>query len=197
MAGLSALGELDIKKVVALSTLSQLGFMFITLGLGLPLIAFFHLLAHAYFKAMLFMGAGGVIHRISEYQDLRIMGQGAKSLPLSIGVFLVANISLCGLPFITGFYSKDLILELIMAGGANLMLFLLALISTSLTTLYSVRAIKIIFFRGVKIEAAHSLDDGDKGLNSGMLLLFLPTVAGGLGLSWAFNSHEHLIFIPS
>ena len=79
------------------------------LGMGLPLMAFFHLVAHAYFKAILFISAGGFIHRIKEFQDLRAMGAAVFYIPVSVRIFLVANLSLCGIPFMSGFISKDLI----------------------------------------------------------------------------------------
>ena len=137
IAGMSAMGELDIKKVIALSTLSQLGLMFITLGLGLPTLAFFHLAAHAYFKAILFMCAGSIIHRIKDYQDIRTMGQAVSSLPVSAAVVIVSNLRLCGIPFMSGFYSKDLILELLLISKIRLALFFLAIVSTALTVMYS------------------------------------------------------------
>jgi len=87
IAGLSAIGELDIKKVIALSTLRQLGLIFFTLGLGLPTITFFHLVSHAYFKAILFICAGAIIHTFKDYQDLRALGGGVKRLPYSVRIF--------------------------------------------------------------------------------------------------------------
>jgi len=87
IAGLSAVGELDIKKIIALSTLSQLGIIFITLGLGLPSLAFFHLILHAYFKAMLFICAGAIIHSIKDYQDLRALRRGLFRLPYATRIF--------------------------------------------------------------------------------------------------------------
>jgi len=87
IAGAGAIQELDIKKVVALSTLSQLGLIIITLGIGLPLLRFFHLLAHAYFKAMLFICAGALIHSIKDYQDIRTIGRGVIFLPFTIRIF--------------------------------------------------------------------------------------------------------------
>ena len=142
MAGGAAIFEVDIKKIIALSTLSQLGLMFITLGMGLPLMAFFHLIAHAYFKAILFISAGGIIHRIKEFQDLRAMGAAVFYIPVSVRIFLVANLSLCGIPFMSGFFSKDLILELLIIRSVRVSIFAVAIISTGLTVLYSLR----IFF---------------------------------------------------
>jgi len=137
MAGMAALKELDIKKVVALSTLRQLGVIFFALGLSLPRVAFFHLVSHAYFKAILFIAAGSTIHSINDYQDIRTMGGGRSSIPVSVRVVLVARISLIGLPFIRGFYSKDLILEVMMMGSFNLIIFGFSILATAFTVLYS------------------------------------------------------------
>ena len=196
MAGISAIGELDMKKIIALSTLRQLGLMFITLGLGLPVMAFFHLISHAYFKAILFICAGGIIHRINDYQDLRAMGAALKRLPYIIRIFLVARISLCGLPFISGFYSKDLILELMIAQGANLIIFFIALIATGLTVIYSLRALSSIFIGELKIEASSAIVESEAGISLRMAFLFPPTILGGLFISWALMSNELTIFLP-
>ena len=172
-----------MKKIIALSTLRQLGLMFITLGLGLPVMAFFHLISHAYFKAILFICAGGIIHRINDYQDLRAMGAALKRLPYIIRIFLVARISLCGLPFISGFYSKDLILELMIAQGANLIIFFIALIATGLTVIYSLRALSSIFIGELKIEASSAIVESEAGISLRMAFLFPPTILGGLFIS--------------
>jgi NADH-ubiquinone oxidoreductase chain 5 len=145
IAGISAIGEVDIKKIIALSTLRQLGLIFFVLGIGLPTLSFFHLIIHAYFKAILFICAGGVIHRIKEFQDLRAIGGGAKQIPISISIFLVANLSLCGVPFIRGFFSKDLILELIIISGSRITTLILAILATGITVAYSCRIIKLVF----------------------------------------------------
>jgi len=139
IAGGSALKELDIKKVIALSTLSQLGVIFFSLGLALPSVAFFHLASHAYFKAILFMSAGRLIHRLNDYQDIRCIGGGNFLIPVRVSIVLVAKISLMGLPFLRGFYSKDLILEIMMMGPFNLIIFLLRMVATAFTVLYSAR----------------------------------------------------------
>merc|ERR1712088_809320 len=123
IAGMTAMIEIDMKKIIALSTLSQLGVMMLVLGLGNPILSFFHLLSHAFFKAILFMCAGIIIHNIKDYQDIRKIGISYNNLNFCISIILVANIRLCGLPLIRGFYSKDLIIEIIMIKGKNLFLF--------------------------------------------------------------------------
>ncbi len=120
IAGGSAMYEVDIKKVIALSTLRQLGVIFFSLGLGLPMFTFMHLVSHAYFKAILFIAAGAIIHRLKEFQDLRKMGSRASAHPGLAGVVLTSNLRLCGFPFLSGFYSKDLILEILLININNL-----------------------------------------------------------------------------
>ena len=112
IAGLGANFEFDLKKIIALSTLRQLGVILRILSLGYPELAFFHLLSHALFKALLFICAGVIIHRVGDNQDIRSIGGLIFSMPLSVSFIRVANLALCGFPFLAGFYSKDLILEI-------------------------------------------------------------------------------------
>merc|ERR1719220_1081588 len=100
IAGMTAMIEIDIKKIIALSTLSQLGVMVLVLGLGNPMLSFFHLLSHAFFKAMLFMCAGIIIHNIKDYQDIRKIGISYNNITFCISIMLIANISLSGFPFL-------------------------------------------------------------------------------------------------
>merc|ERR1712029_1103176 len=129
-SGIAAIIEIDIKKIIALSTLSQLGIIIIILGLGNPILSFFHLISHAFFKAILFICAGIIIHKI---------GFSFNNLNYSISIIIIANLSLCGLPFIRGFYLKDLIIEIIIIKGKNLIIFFFLIIGTILTVLYSCR----------------------------------------------------------
>jgi len=110
IAGLRANIESDLKKIIALSTLSQLGVMIFRLSISLPLLALFHLYTHALFKALLFLCAGSVIHACQHAQDLRFVGRLRIQIPVSISCLNIANIALCGSPFLAGFYSKDIIL---------------------------------------------------------------------------------------
>ena len=114
MAGAAAIMEIDMKKIIALSTLRQLGVMFFRLGLDQIFLAFFHLISHAYFKAIIFIGAGAIIHSVKDYQDIRKMGTWGGVTPFIGIIFLIGSIRLCGIPFISGFYSKDLILEMLL-----------------------------------------------------------------------------------
>ena len=101
-----------MRKIIALSTLRQLGLIIITISIGLSGLAFFHLLTHALFKALLFMCAGGVIHSIGDNQDIRFIGGLSVYVPFTSLSLMVSNFALCGIPFLAGFYSRDFILEM-------------------------------------------------------------------------------------
>jgi len=115
MAGTIGCFQNDIKKVVAYSTCSQLGYMFLICGLGHFNVSFFHLFNHAFFKALLFLGSGSVIHALLDEQDIRKMGGLFATLPITYISFLIASMALAGIPYLTGFYSKDLLIELTFA----------------------------------------------------------------------------------
>lgn len=139
MASMSASFETDLKKIIALSTLSQLGVMVISLGMAQPLIAFFHLITHAMFKALLFMCAGDLIHSSFNNQDVRLMGNVSSVMPLTSVCFNVANLSLCGIPFLSGFYSKDTIVEFFFMSKFSCILVLFLLVRVFITSYYRIK----------------------------------------------------------
>nr|YP_009331663.1 NADH dehydrogenase subunit 5 [Paraleonnates uschakovi]APG32416.1 NADH dehydrogenase subunit 5 [Paraleonnates uschakovi] len=139
MAGASAMAECDMKKIIALSTLSQLGVMMFTISLNQPNIAFFHLITHALFKALLFICAGFMINSHHHSQDLRTMGNMVTQMPMISSSLVIANMALCGAPFLAGFYSKDSIIELFMISNKNMMIIIMFASATILTTAYSTR----------------------------------------------------------
>nr|YP_010567876.1 NADH dehydrogenase subunit 5 [Lasmigona complanata]UZC55585.1 NADH dehydrogenase subunit 5 [Lasmigona complanata] len=146
MAGLSACFEVDLKKIIALSTLSQLGLMMFTVGVGFPLIAVFHLLTHALFKALLFLCAGSIIHFSSDVQDGRILGNLNCLLPFSSSCLVLSSVALCGMPFLSGFYSKDLILESAFEGFSGGLEILVMLMGAGLSLVYSLRILLVSVF---------------------------------------------------
>nr|URT60536.1 NADH dehydrogenase subunit 5 [Nepsalus caelestis] len=184
MAGLGANYEFDLKKIIALSTLSQLGLMMSILSLGYSYLAFFHLLTHALFKALLFMCAGSVIHSVNNTQDIRFMGGLINMLPLTCTCFNVSNLALCGMPFLAGFYSKDLILETVSMGGVNYLIYLLYFLSTGLTVCYSFRLTYYSLTGVFNFFSVSSINDNYWIMLKGMLGLLFLAIMGGSMLSW-------------
>jgi NADH-quinone oxidoreductase subunit L len=144
-AGTIALVQNDIKRVLAYSTVSQLGYMFLALGVGAYTAAIFHLMTHAFFKALLFLGAGSVIHALSDEQDIRKMGGLRKIMPTTYKTFLIASLAIAGIPPLAGFFSKDEILystfNSIHPGGASMLLWLGGMVTAFMTAFYMFRLV--------------------------------------------------------
>ena len=195
IAGISAIIELDMKKVIALSTLSQLGVIFFRLGMDHQYLAFFHLISHAYFKAIIFIGAGAIIHSVKDYQDIRKIGTWSRINPVIRAVFLTASLRLCGIPFIRGFYSKDLILEIILGIEFNFWVLFLSIVATVFTVIYSSRVAIILFVKFSRRESFRSERDSLDVMTIRMMFLILPSIAGGYLLS-GFLPTTPVIFLP-
>nr|WNO18719.1 NADH dehydrogenase subunit 5 [Caprona alida alida] len=196
MAGISANFEFDLKKIIALSTLSQLGLMMSILSMGLPDLAFFHLLTHAMFKALLFMCAGLIIHMMNDNQDIRLMGGLSLYIPLTSLCLNISNLSLCGIPFLSGFYSKDLILEMLVMSNLNIMIFFLFYFSTGLTMFYTIRLLMYLMLNDYNLLSIYNLYDEDYiMLKSMFMLLFMSLVTGSM-LSWIIFSIPYMIYLP-
>nr|QEH58846.1 NADH dehydrogenase subunit 5 [Caroperla siveci] len=196
MAGLGANFEFDLKKIIALSTLSQLGLMMSILAMGFPVLAFFHLLTHALFKALLFMCAGAIIHNMSDSQDIRFMGGLVVHMPLTSSCFNLSNLALCGMPFLAGFYSKDLILEVVSLSYLNFFSFLLYFISTGMTVCYSLRLAYYSMSGEFNSGSLHPLNDEGWVMLKGMLGLAFMAILGGSGLSWILFPSPTMICLP-
>nr|AVW86093.1 NADH dehydrogenase subunit 5 [Levensteiniella iris] len=189
MAGSAATAECDMKKVIALSTLSQLGVMMGSLGLNLPNLAFFHLLTHALFKALLFLAAGSMINFHSHSQDLRFMGNLIMSSPLTTSSLLIANLALCGSPFFAGFYSKDLILEMSLFNPTNMMILLIFMTATMLTSAYTIRFLVSVIWNASNSLPFQYTNDSTTNFTSPMILLTMGAICSGAALNWlSFNS---------
>nr|AKZ29884.1 NADH dehydrogenase subunit 5 [Geloina coaxans] len=176
MAGISAVFEVDMKKVIALSTLSQLGVMMLSISLGMKMVALFHLVVHAFFKALMFMCVGAVIFYSGGVQDGRFLGECWFKLPVVVMWLVVCNLSLMGLPFMSGFYSKDLVMESGMSGGLSGVGMVLFVLSIVLTVLYGMRMVFMILM-------AESLCSFE-GYGSLDLYLFFSTFGLGIGAVW-------------
>ena len=220
-SSLIGLFQQDIKKVIAYSTMSQLGMMVIAVGLSSYNIALFHLVNHAFYKALLFLGAGSVIHAVADNQDFRKYGGLIAYLPLSYSVMFIASLSLVAFPFMTGFYSKDLILE--SAYGqfslSSIIIYFIASIGAMFTTLYSVKVLYITFlsnpngplinyenkivenFADYKSKAAH---EGDIFMSLPLIILAVFSIFFGymtkdifIGLGSDFFSDNGLFIHPN
>ncbi len=166
VAASTAVFQYDIKKIIAFSTCTHLGYMFFACGVGQPLLAFFHLFNHAFFKALLFLAAGSVIHALNDEQDLRKMGGLSQVLPQTFTFFIIGSLSGIGFPYLAGYYSKDLIVEFafLKLGVASNFLLIVILLTVLLSSLYSFRLIYYVFggtFNGYRLTyklAAEAVD---------------------------------------
>jgi len=147
MAGVAAIVEVDIKKIVALSTLRQLGLIITAIGLQQPSTAFFHLVTHAFTKALLFIGVGNLIHSANEYQDLRHSTLALKTLPTCGSILVCTNLSLAGSPFFAGFYSKDMWLESTLLIESSVLIYVGFLVGVAITCVYSIRVVFFLLVR--------------------------------------------------
>uniref|UniRef100_UPI0030E412B5 NADH dehydrogenase subunit 5 n=1 Tax=Epuraea terminalis TaxID=1553310 RepID=UPI0030E412B5 len=196
MSGLGANFEFDLKKIIALSTLSQLGLMMSILSLGEYKLAFFHLLTHALFKALLFMCAGNMIHNMNNTQDIRYMGSLIYQMPLTCSFFSISNFSLCGLPFLSGFYSKDLIVEVMSMQYLNLFIYLIFYISIGLTVCYSIRLTYYSLVGTLNFNSLVSMNDKGFLMLKGMSGLISFVIFSGSMLMWLMFPSPYFICLP-
>jgi len=179
ISGVCALYEYDIKKIIALSTLSQLGVIIISLGLGIPMLALFHLYTHAMFKALLFICGGNIIHCYRGKQDIRQISNVSNLLPVTRTFLNISNMALCGMPFLAGFYSKDLIIESLIVGNINLVIFILGAFGVCLTVLYSIRFSFFIIWDNQRSDAYRNTSDNDIRMIFPMSILVIGALFGG------------------
>lgn len=189
MAATIALRQNDIKKVLAYSTVSQLGYMFLALGSGAYVAAVFHVMTHAFFKALLFLGSGSVIHAMSGQQDIRFMGGLAKKLRITYITFLIGCLAIAGIPPFSGFFSKDAIL--LSAYQNNVALYVVGLITAALTAFYMFRLLFITFggtFRGSE-EQRHHVHESPSAMTIPLIILAILSIIGGfVGVPQVFVS---------
>nr|WNL54505.1 NADH dehydrogenase subunit 5 [Amitermes snyderi] len=196
MAGLGANFEFDLSSIIALSTLSQLGLMIMTISMGLSGLAFFHLLTHALFKALLFMCAGGVIHSMGDSQDIRFMGGLSIYMPFTSSSLMVSNFALCGMPFLAGFYSSDFILEMFSMSYVNMFGFFLLFMSTGLTVCYSFRLFYFVLCGDFNFVPSYSMVETNYNMMLGMVGLLVMSIFGGGSLMWLICPTPSVICLP-
>lgn len=202
-----ALGQTDIKKVLAYSTVSQLGFMFLAAGVGAYAIALFHVVTHAFFKACLFLGSGSVIHGMSGEQDMRQMGGLWKKQPVTFATFFIATLAITGFPFTSGFMSKDAILwnAFSSAHGAHAntfaslapMLWTVGVVTAGLTAFYMWRAVFLTFFSGptrARVDVAHHIHESPIVMTLPLIVLAVASLVGGaLGWPHILGGHDWIV----
>ena len=178
-----AVVQTDIKKVLAYSTISQLGFMFVALGVGAYGVAVFHLYTHAFFKACLFLGAGSVIHALGGEQDIRKMGGLARRIPVTFATFAVATAAIAGIPPLAGFFSKDEILWFAFASGrgGSPLLFAVAAATALLTAFYMFRLLWLTFFGRSRMtpETEHHVHESPASMTGVLIVLAILSAIGG------------------
>ncbi|UEG52900.1 NADH-quinone oxidoreductase subunit L [Mucilaginibacter daejeonensis] len=193
LAALIALTQTDIKKVLAYSTVSQLGYMFLALGVGAYTGAFFHVLTHAFFKALLFLGAGSVIHAVSGEQDMRNMGGLKGKLPVTFITMLIGTLAIAGIPPFAGFFSKDEILAHTYMHSP--ILYVLGVLGAMFTSFYMFRLMYLTFwgkFRGTH-EQEHHLHESPASMTIPLIVLaILSTIGGFMGVPEALGGHHWL-----
>ena len=179
IARIRAFFEKDIKKIVALSTLRQLGVIITSLGAGFSLLGFFHLLSHAFFKALLFVRAGRLIHNSNRYQDLRKIGGSADVLPFTKRIMIGCLIRLCGLPFISAFYSKEIIIESLLIFNISFISYFIITLGIFITIFYRLRFLSVSIRWWPRQFILCFKRDSDFLTNVRIILLFLPAISGG------------------
>jgi len=191
-AALIGLVQNDIKKVLAYSTVSQLGYMFLGVGVGAYSAGVFHVMTHAFFKACLFLGSGSVIHALSGEQDIQKMGGLRKAMPITFATFLVATLAIAGIPPFAGFFSKDEILWQAYSRG-HTYLWLIGMITAALTSFYMFRLFTLAFLGQERLteHAKHHLHESPFSMTSVLIVLALLSAAAGfLGVPHALGGHN-------
>nr|YP_010582877.1 NADH dehydrogenase subunit 5 [Uzeldikra longiprocessa]UGN61297.1 NADH dehydrogenase subunit 5 [Uzeldikra longiprocessa] len=196
MSSFCANYEFDLKKIIALSTLSQLGLMMSSLFMGLINLSFFHLLTHAMFKSLLFLCAGIFIYYMNDNQDVRYMGSVCSFMPFTTSSFNISSMALCGIPFLSGFYSKDLIIEFSSFYLMNIFYFIIFYVSLGLTCCYSIRLFYYSMLYDCKFNFLICIYEDYNFMKLSIYILTLCSVFFGCSLLWMISIDLNFIFLP-
>nr|ASM41861.1 NADH dehydrogenase subunit 5 [Scaphoideus nigrivalveus] len=196
MSSLCANYEFDLKKIIALSTLSQLGLMMSCLFMGLVDLSFFHLLSHAMFKSLLFLCSGIIIHLMMGTQDIRLMGSICYTMPLTCSCFNISNMALCGFPFLSGFYSKDLIVESSAFEGMSFIMFILFYFGLGLTACYSIRLFYYSILSNYKFVSLFNMFEDISFMKISVIFLSFFSVTFGCLFMWMVNLDMYFLVMP-
>lgn len=188
--------EFDLKKIIAFSTLRQLGLIILSIFLGLTDYSYFHMLTHAVFKSLLFLCSGIIIYNLIDNQDIRSIGSCCIIIPLTTSCFNISNLALCGIPFLSAFYSKDMIIESLIFNGLNFFLFVIIYLRLGLTCCYTSRLIYYTCYKKAFVFSVVNKKLNLDFIRLRVILLTIFSIVFGCIIQWIINLKLNFIFLP-